>query len=237
MNLKKLKIKVFADGADFSTIFRLNKVDYIKGFTTNPSLMRKSGIKNYKKFATEVVKITKNKPVSFEIFADDLQKMQEQAEEIASWGKNIFVKIPITNTQKKSTKEIIYNLSKKGIKLNITAIFTNKQLKQTLNVIDKRVPIILSVFAGRIADTGRDPEKIIKESVSLAKSFPKCEILWASTRETYNLFQAEKSGCHIITIPHEILNKFGYLGKNLDDFSLETVKGFYDDAKKAKFKI
>jgi transaldolase len=237
MNIQNLKIKIFADGADSESILKFNKLNFIKGFTTNPSLMRKSGIKDYKSFAKDILPKIDNKPISFEIFADDLDEMKVQAEEIASWGENIYVKIPITNTKKISTKKIIETLSKKGIKLNITAIFTDNQLAEILGVIDKNTPSILSVFAGRIADAGFDPEKAIKKSVNLANKFSNCEILWASTREVYNIFQAEKCGCQIITVPHDLLNKLHNIGKNLDDFSLETVKGFYNDAKEAGFKV
>ena len=237
MEIKDLNIKIFADGADSESILKFNKLDYIQGFTTNPSLMRKSGIKDYKTFAKDILPKINNKPISFEIFADDLEEMEKQAEEIASWGENVYVKIPITNTLKISTKKIIENLSKNGIKLNITAIFTNTQLKEVLEFIDKKTPSILSVFAGRIADAGYDPEEAIKESVNLAHKYSNCEILWASTREIYNIFQAAKCGCQIITVPHDLLNKFKNIGKNLDEFSLETVKGFYNDAKEAGFKI
>lgn len=236
MIIDKLKIKIFADGADRESIIKLNENKHIKGFTTNPSLMKKAGIKDYKAFALEILpKI--NKPISFEIFADEPQEMQKQAEEISSWGKNIYVKIPVTNTKGISTNEIIKNLSSQGIKLNITAIFTNEQLKNVLIAINKETPTILSVFAGRIADAGYDPEEILKKSVLLCKEYPKCEVLWASTRETYNILQAEKCGCQIITVPHEILSKLKNLGKDLEEYSLETVNSFYKDAKEAGFKI
>lgn len=237
LKIKDFNIKIFADGADAQGIYDLNKKDYVKGFTTNPSLMRKAGIKNYKAFALEVLNKIKNKPISFEIFADNLDEMQNQAEEISKWGENVYVKIPVTNTKKISTNEIIQNLSSKGIKLNITAIFTNEQLKETLKNINKNTPTILSVFAGRIADAGYDAEEVLKESVNLAKGYSNCEILWASTREIYNIIQAENCGCHIITVPNGILNKIENLGKDLNQFSLETVIDFYRDAKEAKFKI
>ena len=235
--LNNLKIKIFADGADLNSIKDLNKKDYIKGFTTNPSLMKKAGVKDYKNFALEILKDIKNKPISFEVFSDDINEMQKQAEEISKWGKNVNVKIPITNTKKQSTLELVEKLSSKGIICNITAIFTLNQIKEVVGVLNKSTPAILSVFAGRIADTGTDPNEIMEESLRISSEKPKSEVLWASTRETLNIFQAEKIGCHIITVPHSILDKLENLEKNLEDFSLETVKGFYKDALSAGYKI
>ena len=235
--INDLKIKIFADGADLESIKILNTKNYIKGFTTNPSLMKKAGIKDYKDFAIKLLSEIKDKPISFEVFSDDIIEMEQQAEEIASWGGNVNVKIPITNTKKMPTTELIRKLSAKGITCNITAIFTIRQMQDVVEVLDKTTPAILSVFAGRIADTGIDPEKIIKDSIILAKSKPKSEILWASTRENLNIFQAEKIGCHIITVPHDLLKKISNLGKNLEEFSLETVHGFYTDALSAGYKI
>jgi len=235
--LSNLKIKIFADGADLDSIKIINRKNYIKGFTTNPSLMKKAGVKDYKNFALELLKEVNEKPISFEVFSDDIYEMQKQAEEIATWGKNVNVKIPITNTKKQSTLEIIQKLSSKGIVCNITAIFTLNQLRGAVDVLDKSTPAILSVFAGRIADTGTDPIEIMKKSIEFSANKPKSEVLWASTRETLNIFQAEKIGCQIITVPHSILNKLNYLEKNLEDFSLETVEAFYADAVSAGFKI
>ena len=235
--LNNLNIKIFADGADLESIKAFNKHDYIKGFTTNPSLMKKVGIKDYKKFALELLGEIKDKPISFEVFSDDIYEMEKQAEEISTWGKNVNVKIPITNTKKESTAKIIKRLSESGIVCNITAIFTLKQIETVINVLDKSTPAILSVFAGRIADTGVDPLKIMKDSVKLSKLKPKSEVLWASTRETLNIYQAEEIGCQIITVPHEILKKINYLGEDLEEFSLKTVKGFYTDAQAAGYKI
>ena len=235
--LNDLKIKIFADGADLESIKLLNSKNFVKGFTTNPSLMKKSGIKDYKNFALDLLKYIKDKPISFEVFSDDLIEMEKQAEEIASWGKNINVKIPVTNTQKIKTTEIIKRLSNKGIQCNVTAIFTINQLKEVVESLNSTTPAILSVFAGRIADAGQDAEKIMIESIKIAKSKPHSEVLWASTREIYNIFQADKIGTHIITVPHDILGKINSLGKNLEEFSLETVKGFYKDALSAGFKI
>jgi transaldolase len=236
-DIQKLKIKIFADGADFESINKLNTKNYIKGFTTNPSLMKKAGIKDYKEFALKILSKIKDKPISFEVFSDDLIEMEKQAIEIASWGKNINVKIPITNTKKESTTGIIERLSNQGIECNITAIFTVNQLKNVVQVLNKNTPAILSVFAGRIADTGIDPKNIMAECVQASKLKPKSEILWASTRELVNIFQADKIGCQIITVPHEILSKIDSIGTNLEDYSLDTVKSFYKDAVAAGFKI
>ena len=237
MKLDKLKIKIFADGAEIESIKKLNSNNFIKGFTTNPSLMKKAGVKDYKEFALRLLSEIQDKPISFEVFSDEITEMEKQAYEISKWGKNVNVKIPVTNTKKESTAELIRKLSSKGIVCNITALFTTDQVKEVYDAIDKSTPSILSVFAGRIADTGKDPSDIIKYSVDLVKSKSKTEVLWASTRETLNIFQAEKLNCQIITVPHEILGKLNYLDKNLDDFSLETVKSFYKDSIAAGFKI
>ena len=235
--LNNLKIKIFADGADEKEIIKLNEKDYIKGFTTNPSLMKKANIKNYETFARDLLSKIKTKPISFEVFSDDLNLMEKQAEKIATWGKNVNVKIPITNTKSVSTCEIIRRLSTKGIICNITAIFTPDQLKRVVDVLHKDTPAILSVFAGRIADSGEDPQKIIIDSVNFAKDKPHSEVLWASTREVLNIFQAEKAGCKIITVPNNILSKLKFIGKNLKAFSLETVKDFYNDAQAAGYDL
>ena len=235
--LNNLKIKIFADGADEKEIIKLNEKDYIKGFTTNPSLMKKANIKNYETFARALLSKIKTKPISFEVFSDDLNLMEKQAEKIATWGKNVNVKIPITNTKSVSTCEIIRRLSTKGIICNITAIFTPDQLKRVVDVLHKDTPAILSVFAGRIADSGEDPQKIIIDSVNFAKDKPHSEVLWASTREVLNIFQAEKAGCKIITVPNNILSKLKFIGKNLEAFSLETVKDFYNDAQAAGYDL
>ena len=235
--LRNLKIKIFADGADVKQILELDKKEYIKGFTTNPTLMRKAGIKDYKKFAKELLSHIKQKPISFEVFSDDIKIMEEQAMEIFSWGKNVNVKIPITNTKGKSTVELIGRLSEKGVICNVTAIFTMEQIKNVVSNLNLSTPAILSVFAGRIADSGIDPMEIIKQSVSISKSKPKSEILWASTREIINIFQAEDAGCQIITVPHELLNKFSTIGKSLENYSLETVLTFHEDAKTAGYSI
>jgi len=234
--VKNFKIKIFADGADLISIRKLNSKKYISGFTTNPTLMKKAGIKDYKKFALNVLKFVKTKPISFEVFADNLNLMKQQAREISSWGKNVYVKIPVTNSKGIKTTGIIKTLSKEGVNLNITALFTKSQIKETVNSLDKNTKSIISIFSGRIADTGVNPENTIKYSLKVAKK-KKIEVLWASTRETYNIFEARKIKCHIITVPHSILNKFGFIGMGLKKLSLATVKSFLNDSIKAGFKI
>ncbi len=237
--MKKLKIKIYADGADYKSILDFNKKKYIKGLTTNPSLMKKSGIKNYSKFAKKILKKVKSKPISFEVFADDEKGMYRQAKIISKWAKNVYVKIPVTNTKGEGSYNLIKKLSDENIKLNITAIFTYKQVKKVINSLNKNTNSIISIFAGRIADAGTNPELIILKSLKTLKlkKNKKCEILWASTRELYNIISAEKIGCHIITVPNNILSKVSLIGKNLNKYSLETVKDFYKDAQSAGYKI
>ena len=234
--VKRIKIKIFADGADLSSIKKLNSRKYISGFTTNPSLMKKAGVKDYKKFAFSCLKIVKNKPISFEVFANNLDLMKKQAREIATWGKNIYVKIPITNSKGKKTIKIIKELSNEGIRLNITALLTKDQVLETIRALNKKTDSIISIFSGRIADTGVNPEKIIKYSITQSKK-KNIEVLWASTRETYNIFEAERLNAHIITVPHNILSKFNMLGMSLKKLSLNTVQSFLKDSVKAGFKI
>ena len=235
--MKKMKIELFADGCDFESIINYNKKKIIKGFTTNPSLMRLSGVKNYEKFAKKILKIVRVKPISFEVFSDELDEMYKQAKIISSWGKNVYVKIPVTNTKKISTKRIIQKLSNEGININITAVFTKKQLIQIQKSISKNSEIIISIFAGRIADTGRNPSDTIKYAVRLFKKFKNVKILWASTREVYNIIEAEKIKCNIITITAGILKKINFLDYNLEKYSVETIKDFYNDALKSKYRI
>ena len=235
--LKDLDIKIFADGADLASIENLNMNQDISGFTTNPSLMKKAGITDYKKFCQDVLKITKNKPISFEIFSDDLDEMYDQANEIASWGKSIFVKIPITNSKGEKTSGLIKKLLEKKIKCNVTAILTIQQVKEIYEISNSETDVIISIFAGRIADTGIDPILMMSEAVNICKTKKNIEILWASTRELINIFQANKVNCQIITVPHDILKKTSLIEKNLDDLSLETVQMFLNDAIKAGFKI
>ena len=235
--ISKLKIEVYADGAELLSFKKLKKLGYIRGYTTNPSLMRKAGVKDYKIFAKKVIKIIRPKPISFEIFEDSFKKIEEQANIISKWGKNVYVKIPVINTKKVFNSKLIGNLNKNGIKLNITAIFTIDQTKNIIKYIGKKTPIILSVFCGRIADTGIDPEKEIKKHLKITKKFKNVKILWASVREPFNIIQAERSNCHIITIPTNIINKTNAFGKKLDLYSQETVIDFYNDAKNVGYKI
>lgn len=237
--MKKNKIKIFADGADYKSILNFNNKSFIKGLTTNPSLMKNSGVKNYSSFAKKVLKKVTLKPISFEIFADDEKGMYKQAKIISTWGKNVYVKIPVTNTKGVGCYNLIKKLSNEKIKLNVTAIFTEKQVTKVINSLNRNTKSIISIFAGRIADTGIDPAPLIKKSLQILK-FKKnknCEVLWASTREIYSIIAAEKIGCHIITVPNNILSKMNLIGKNLNVYSLETIKDFYNDAKKAQFKI
>ena len=237
VKLNELNIKIFADGADLKTFQDLNSNNFIKGFTTNPSLMKKSGIKNYKEFAKDLIKEISDKPISFEVFEDELINMEKQARQIATWGKNVFVKIPVTNTKGESTHELVKKLSDEGISCNVTAIFTFGQLKLITDSLNNETPIILSIFAGRIADTGIDPMPIMKECIEYTKNKKNINILWASTREVLNIFQANSINCQIITVPNDLLKKLNNLNKDLKDFSKETVMDFYKDAKSAGFKI
>ena len=232
-----MKIKIYADGANKKDILYFNRQINISGLTTNPSLMRKSGVKNYKNFSIEILKKVNKKPISFEVFADDFNNMYLQSQIISSWANNVYVKIPITNTKGISSKGLINKLSNEKIKLNITAIFTKSQVDTVFKSLNKKTPAIVSIFAGRIADTGRDPSNIIKYASRLFKKNLKHKILWASTREVLNIFQAEKAGADIITVPTSILNKKKLFNKSLNKYSLETVKEFYKDAKEAKYKI
>jgi transaldolase len=235
-NKINIGIAIYADGANLKEILHLNKFSFIKGFTTNPTLMKQSGVKDYKRFAIDLLSKIKDKPISFEVFADDLKNMEIQAKEIAKWGKNINIKIPITNTKGKSTIGLIKKLSEENIICNVTAIFTFKQLHSLMKKVGNK-KIILSVFAGRIADTGVDPEIIIKKCSVFLKKYKKAKLLWASTREIYNIFQAHRSGCQIITVPNNLIFKLNNLNKDLELFSKETVEMFYNDAKSAGFKI
>ena len=235
--IKNLKIKIFADGADKASIVELAKKTWIKGFTTNPSLMKKAGVKDYQKFAKEILKIIKNKPVSFEVFSDDFREMERQAKLINSWGENAYVKIPITNTKGKSSFDLVKSLSCDGIKLNITAVFTLEQVKHIIKALSPKTPFIISIFAGRIADTGKNPIPIMKKASKIISGFKKSELLWASSRELLNIFQAEESNCDIITVSPDILKKLELIGKNPKQFSLETVKMFYKDAQAAGYKL
>ena len=235
--IEDLKIKIFSDGANAEEMLDMNKNDFIKGLTTNPSLMRKAGIRDYKSFAKDILKEIKKKPISFEVFSDEFSEMERQADEIASWGSNVYVKIPITNTKRESSANLIRSLSQKKIKLNITALMNINQVKTVISVLNNDVPSIVSVFAGRIADTGHDPIPLMLNCLEVMKTNKKAELLWASSRELLNIFQAEEIGCHIITVTNEIIKKLKLVNYDLSEYSLDTVKNFYKDALEAKFKI
>ena len=232
-----MKTKIFCDIADINLIKKFNKKKIVKGFTTNPSLMRKAGAKNYKEYSMDILKICKNKPISFEVFADDYKNMIKQALEINNWGKNVFVKIPVVNSKGAYMGKVISELNKMNIKLNITAVYSSTQTKKILKSINKKSKVIISIFAGRSGDTGKDPIPEFKKSISLSKNFKNVEILWASVREPYNYTQANQLGCHIITIPPSIIEKIENFGKSFKDLTEETVKNFLVDSRLSKFKI
>jgi transaldolase len=236
-SLSELKIKIFADGAVISEMVEMYRNPLIKGFTTNPTLMRKAGINDYKEFASEAVKAIPDRPISFEVFSDEMDEMKRQALLISSWGENVYVKIPVTNTKGKSTAALAHDLSFAGVKLNITAMMTFGQVLSMSNAIRGGAPAFLSVFAGRIADTGRDPLPIMISCVELLKTQTGQELIWASPRELLNVFQADEIGCHIITVTVDILRKLNQTGKDLDEFSLDTVKMFREDSQKAGFQL
>lgn len=235
--LTQFKIKLYADGADLNGMIEEYKKGITSGFTTNPTLMKKAGVKSYEEFAKMALKAIPDLPISFEVFSDDLPGMEREAQKIASWGDNVYIKIPVTNTKGESTAPLVKKLSEDGLKLNVTAILDLEQVKTVANALSPNTPSIVSVFAGRIADTGRDPIPIMKDAVDVLKSNPKAELLWASTRELLNLIQAESCGCHIITITNDILKKVPQVGKDLNQLSLETVQMFYNDAQSAGYKI
>ena len=236
-NVKDLKIKIFADGADLNAMLEQYKNGSVKGFTTNPTLMRKNGVSDYESFAKEVLKNIKDLPISFEVFSDDFNEMEQQANKIASWGANVNVKIPITNTKQQSSIPLVKKLSAAGLSLNVTAILTLDQVRQVKEALNPNVYSIVSVFAGRIADTGRDPMPIMKESAQILKPLKNTDLLWASSRELLNIFQAEEVGCQIITVTPDIVKKMSGVNKDLAELSLDTVKMFYSDACAAGFKI
>ena len=229
--------KIFADGANYNEMIKLNNTNFIEGLTTNPSLMRKNKIKNYSIFAKKILKSIKKKPISFEVFSDNLDEMKKQAEIINSWGKNVYVKIPITNTKKESTSKVIKYLSDKNIKLNITAIMTIDQVKEVLKNLNPKTPSYISIFAGRIADTGRDPLPVMTKALNLMKKNKKSELIWASTSEVYHIFQASQIRCHIITITTDLIKKISLNKYDLEKYSLDTVKVFRKDALKSNYKI
>jgi transaldolase len=236
--MQPLKIKLFADGADLRSILELNQNPMIKGFTTNPTLMKKAGVQNYSAFAKEVLQHIKDKPISFEVFSDDLSEMERQAKEIASWADNVYVKIPITNTKGISTSPIIKSLSHSNVKVNVTGVFTLDQTLTAAGALQGGAPSVVSIFAGRIADTGINPSPIMASALHICAMIePKIELLWASPRELYNIIEADHVGCHIITVAHDILAKLNLFDKDLTQFSLETVQMFYNDAQKAGYTL
>jgi len=235
--VSELKVKIFGDGADIAGILELSRRPYIKGFTTNPTLMRKAGVANYEAFATDVLKHIKDRPVSFEVIADDEEEMEVQAHHIATWGANVVVKIPVTNTRQQPMYDLVRRLSHDGVQLNVTALLTLEQVRNVTKALRGGVASTVSVFAGRIADTGRDPVPMMTEAVEIVNSNGNSELIWASPRELLNIFQADEIGCHIITVTNDILQKLSLVGKDLCEFSLETVKMFYNDAVKSGYAL
>ena len=232
-----MKTKIFCDSADYETIKFFNTKSIVDGFTTNPSLMRISGAKNYKDYSFKILKICKKKPISFEVFADDKKEMLKQAYKINTWAKNVYVKIPVVNSKGEFMGPVIKELSSKGIKLNVTAIYSFEQVKKLFKCLDKKTKSIISIFAGRMADKGKDPLPIFKKSIYKVKKYKNIEILWASTREAYNFIQAKQLGCNIVTMPPKIINQIESFGKSFNQLTIETVKGFLIDSKKSKFKL
>jgi transaldolase len=237
LSVDDLKVKIFADGADLDSMLDLAANPRIKGFTTNPTLMRKAGIDDYRSFARRVLDKITNRPISFEVFADEFDDMHAQALEIASWGPNVNVKIPITNTRGESSAPLVADLSRQGVVVNVTAMFTLEQVRSIVDVLDAQTPAILSIFAGRIADAGRDPVPVMRDALEIMRARPNSELIWASPRELLNIVQAHEIGCHIITVTHDILKKLPTIGKSMEQFSLETVKMFHHDAGAAGYAI
>ena len=235
--LAELKIRLFADGADKTQILRFYANPLIRGFTTNPTLMRSAGVKNYEAFAREILDVIRDRPISFEVFADNFGEMERQARKIAAWGENVYVKIPISNTKRQSSMELAGQLAHSGVKVNITAVLTLDQVRAAANALTGGSPGIISIFAGRIADTGRDPVPTVAAAVDLVSAYSDIELIWASPRELLNIFQANDAGCHIITVPETILSKLETVGKDLDEFSLETVAMFHNDAARSGYQL
>ena len=235
--VEQLKVKIFADGAEKAGMLEMAEKSWVQGLTTNPTLMRKVGISDYKAFAMDILGLICEKPISFEVFSDEFPEMERQAMEIASWGENVYVKVPITNTRKEPIYPLIQKLVARKVKLNVTALMTLEQVKGTVEVLNPAVPSYISVFAGRIADTGRDPLPLMVDSLKVMKTNPKAELIWASPRELLNIFQADEIGCHIITVTNDILKKLSLIGYDLSEYSLDTVKMFYKDGKAAGFEI
>lgn len=236
-SVSDLSVKIFADGADLAGMLEMYCLPHIKGFTTNPTLMRKAGISNYAAFAQEVLRAIPDRPISFEVFSDESAEMERQAHLIASWGENVYVKIPVTNTRRRSTCDLVRRLAQSGVKLNVTALLSLGQVRDVVQAVRGGAPCCISVFAGRVADTGRDPVPLMTAAVEILKLAPNAELIWASPRELLNIFQADAIGCHIITVTNDILKKLPVVGRDLDDYSLDTVKMFYTDAQQAGFEL
>jgi transaldolase len=236
-SLSQLRVKIFADGADKAGMLDMHANPYIKGLTTNPSLMRKAGIANYRSFARDILSEIKDKPICFEVLADDFAEMERQALEIAAWADNVYVKIPITNTRRETCRALVKRLADRRVKLNVTAVMTLAQVNEILGALNPATASYVSVFAGRIADTGIDPLPLMREAVQLLKVNAKSELVWASSREIFNIIQANDIGCHVITVTNDILKKLSLIGYDLDEYSLDTVKMFYDDARGAGFSL
>lgn len=235
--MREFRIKIFADGADLNGMKEMYAKDWIKGFTTNPTLMRKAGVENYEEFAKEILAEIPSKPISFEVFSDDMDEMERQALKISAWGDNVYVKIPVTNTKGQSMAPLVRKLAAHGVKQNVTALMTIDQVREMAEALKNGANACISVFAGRIADTGVDPLPVMKKATEILKSYPNIELIWASPREVLNIVQADQSGCDIITVTNALLNKLPNLGKDLNEFSLDTVKMFYNDAKAAGFSL
>ena len=236
-SVSDLNVKIFADGADKATILDLYRKPFIKGFTTNPTLMRKAGIDDYESFASDILSVISGRPISFELFADEFPEMERQARKIASWGDDVYVKIPVTNTRREPSLDLICRLAKSGIKVNVTAMMTLAQVRDVCRALEGGAPACVSVFAGRIADTGREPLPLMTAALEIIAMYPNVELIWASPRELLNIFQADAIGCHIITVTNDILQKLSLVGKSLQDYSLDTVVMFYQDAAKSGFTL
>lgn len=235
--ISELKVKLFADGADKAQILRSRANPLIRGFTTNPTLMRSAGVKDYQAFAHEILEVVRDRPISFEVFADEFSEMERQAHKISNWAENVYVKIPVTNTRRQSSMELVGRLAHAGVKVNVTAVMTLDQVRDAAAVLGGGAPSVVSVFAGRIADTGRDPVPLMAAAVQLVSAYPNIELIWASPRELLNIFQADDVGCHIITVTDGVLSKLETVGKDLHDYSLETVVMFHTDAARSGYQL
>ena len=235
-SLAGLKVKIFADGADKDGMLEMARLPHVAGFTTNPTLMRKAGVVDYRAFAREVLAEIPDRPISFEVFSDDFDEMERQAREIATWGPHVYVKVPVTNTRRETAAALIRRLSHDGVRLNVTALLTLEQVREVSDALGGTTPACVSVFAGRVADTGRDPVPHMEEALSIMRRFPNQELIWASPRELLNVFQADAIGCHVITVTNDVLKKLSLVGKDLADYSLDTVRMFHDEASKAGYR-